>query len=118
VTEIEVERATSRLGPSHDDDPHGRDDDVRLALTADGGTLVAGTVERRRGMRDGFVAKLGKDRSALEWVAYLGGAGDTRLAGIVGDSRSAPSVVGSTTAADFPSMIAVQPRRAAASTRA
>src|SRR6185436_4719707 len=107
-TELEVERSTSQFGRSDDDDPQGRDDDVRLAVTADGGTLVAGTVERRRGVRDGFVATLGADRSVLEWVAYLGGAGDTHLAGIVSDSTGVPSVVGSTMAADFPSMVPVQ----------
>ena len=76
--------------------------DVRLALDADGSVYVAGTVERSRGVEDAFVAKLGPDCSSLTWVAYLGGAGASRLAGIAVTPEGDAVLVGATLALDFP----------------
>jgi len=54
------------------------------------------------GARDGFVAKLTPDGSALVYSTYLGGTGDDLGAGIVVDGAGQVYAAGSTSSADFP----------------
>ena len=60
------------------------------------------------GSKDGFVAKLAADGSALVYATYLGGSSDDAARGIAVDSTGAAYVTGSTTSTNFPTANALQ----------
>src|SRR5262249_43936872 len=88
---------------------------IALALTDDGGTIVAGGTSTPdlpvtagcfqnslKGLNDGFVARLNADASALEWSTYVGGSDQDGInaAALLSDGDLA--VCGTTLSLDFP----------------
>ena len=84
-----------------------------IAEDAEGHVLIAGWTnsinlptdgtfqEEKAGGRDAFVARLSADRS-LDWITYLGGAGDDEPSNLALDEAGNVYVVGSTRSSDFP----------------
>jgi photosystem II stability/assembly factor-like uncharacterized protein len=69
---------------------------------------VNGIQSSRRGMSDGFVAKLDADGSVV-YSTYLGGSGEDGASGIAVDALGRAYVTGSTISGDFPTVNALQP---------
>ncbi len=64
-------------------------------------TAAGAFQEEKAGGRDVFVARLAPDRS-LDWITYLGGAGDDDPSNIAVDASGNVYVVGATRSSDFP----------------
>ena len=91
-----------------------------LAVDGDGNVYLAGQTyswdfptlngiqSSRRGLTDGFVAKLDPN-GVVVYSTYLGGSGEDRASGIAVDALGRAYVSGSTLSADFPTANALQP---------
>jgi photosystem II stability/assembly factor-like uncharacterized protein len=91
-----------------------------LAVDSDGNTYVTGQTyswdfptlhgiqSSRRGLTDGFLAKLDAD-GVVVYSTYLGGNGEDGASGIAVDALGRAYVSGSTMSADFPTANALQP---------
>jgi hypothetical protein len=70
--------------------------------------ILYGIQSSRRGLTDGFVAKLDPN-GVVVYSTYLGGSGEDRASGIAVDALGRAYVSGSTLSADFPTANALQP---------
>jgi hypothetical protein len=102
----------------------GADDAFGIGVESTGAAVVAGSTASPNfptaaaarataaGGADGFVAKLNPAGSALAYGTYLGGAGADAASAVAVDGAGAAVVAGDTSSDDFPSVAALQPRRA------
>ena len=69
---------------------------------------INGIQSSRRGLSDGFVAKLDANGSVV-YATYLGGSGEDGASGIAVDAQGRAHVTGMTISGDFPTVNALQP---------